>query len=138
MASELTEKELEFSKQAVSNYHSFKEVVWHGELYRLVNPHENDFSALMFVNAEKNRAIVFSYLVNNRYMMTATEEPILLDGLDANKKYHIKEINLFPGTLSRIKGEKLYSGDFLMKVGINPGISLRRTSVVLEINEATE
>jgi alpha-galactosidase len=138
VASELTEKEMEFSKQAVSSYHSFKEVVWHGDLYRLVNPHENDFSALMFVNAEKSRGIVFSFLVNNRYMLTATEEPILLEGLDPNKKYRVKEINLFPGTRSRINGDKLYSGDFLMKAGINPGISLRRTSVVLEINEVVE
>jgi alpha-galactosidase len=129
---------LEFCKQAVSNYHSFKEVVWHGDLYRLVNPHQNDFSSLMFVEPNKSRAIVFNYLVNHRFMLTATEEPVRLDGLDAQKKYRIKEINLFPGTRSRINADKVYSGDFLMKVGINPGLSLRRTSVVLEITEAAE
>jgi alpha-galactosidase len=136
VASELTEKELQFCKEAVSNYHSFKEVVWHGDLYRLVNPHKDDFSALMFVEEDKSRAIVFSYLVNNRYKLTATEEPVKLDGLDAQKKYRVKEINLFPGTRSRINPDLVYSGDFLMKVGINPAISLRRTSVVLEITEA--
>ena len=138
VASELSEEEMEFCKLAVSNYHAFKDVVWHGDLYRLVNPHKNDFSSLMFVDAEKNRAIVFNYLVNNRYMLTATEEPVRLDGLDAGKKYRIKEINLFPGTRSRIRGDQVYSGDFLMKVGINPGLSLRRTSVVLEVTEAVE
>jgi alpha-galactosidase len=138
VASELTEKELEFCKKAVSNYHSFKEVVWHGDLYRLVNPHENDFSSLMFVNAGKTRAIVFNYLVNSRYMMTATEEPILLGGLNPQKKYRIKELNLFPGTRSRFRGDNIYSGDFLMKVGINPSISQRRSSVVLEIQEIVE
>lgn len=138
VASELSEKELEFCKQAVSNYHSFKEVVWHGDLYRLVNPHENDYSSLMFVDDGKTRAIVFNYLVNNRYMLTATREPILLEGLDPQKKYRIKEINLFPGTRSAIRGDNIYSGDFLMKVGINPGLSLRRTSVVIEVQEIVE
>jgi len=138
VASDLTPEEMEFCKQAVGNYHSFKEVIWHGDLYRLVNPHENDFSSLMFVDAKKSRAIVFNYLVNNRYMMTATEEPVLLDGLDPHKKYRIKEINLFPGTRTRINSDKAYSGDFLMKVGVNPALSLRRTSVILEITEAAE
>ena len=58
-----------------------------------------------------------------------------LDGLDPMKSYRIRELNLFPGTRSRFNAEKIYSGDFLMKVGINPGISLRRTSVVLELTE---
>jgi alpha-galactosidase len=138
VASELTEDELEFCKQAVSNYHSFKEVVWHGDLYRLVNPHQNDLSSLMFVDKGKSRAIMFNYLVNNRFLLTATEEPIRLDGLDPMKKYRIREINLFPGTRSRFNADNSYSGDFLMKVGINPAVSLRRTSVVLEISEAAE
>jgi alpha-galactosidase len=31
--------------------------------------------------------------------------------------------------------EKVFTGDFLMKVGFNPNVTLKRTSVVLEINE---
>jgi alpha-galactosidase len=136
VASDLTENEMVFCKQAVNNYHSFKEIVWHGDLYRLVNPHKNDLSSLMFVDAERSRAIIFNYLVNKRYILTATEEPIRLNGLDPLKKYHVRELNLFPGTRSRINPDKVYSGDFLMKVGINPGVSLRRTSVVLELTRA--
>jgi alpha-galactosidase len=138
VASELSADELEFCKEAVSNYHSFKDVVWHGDLYRLVNPHLNDFSSLMFVDQEKSRAIVFNYLVDNRYMITATEEPVRLEGLDPVKRYRIREINLMPGSRSRFNGDLLYSGDFLMKVGINPSISLRRSSVVLEVTEAVD
>ena len=58
-----------------------------------------------------------------------------LDGLDPDKKYSIQEINLYPGARSMVDSTKVYSGDFLMKVGFNPGISLWRTSVVLEVNE---
>jgi len=138
VASELSADELEFCKQAVSNYHSFKDVVWHGDLFRLVNPHQNNLSSLMYVDQKKSRAIMFNYLVNDRYMQTAVEEPIPLEGLDPSKKYSIREINLFPGTRTRFNADKTYSGDYLMKVGINPSVSLRRTSVVLEISEAVE
>jgi len=138
VASELSAEELEFCKQAVSNYHSFKDVVWHGDLYRLVNPHLDNFSSLMFVEKERGRAIIFNYLVNSRYMLTATNEPIRLKGLDPEKRYRIREINLFPGTRPRFKGDEIYSGDFLMKVGINPSLTLRRTSVVLELSEAVD
>jgi alpha-galactosidase len=135
VAAHLTENDKLFARQAVNNYHSFKDVVWHGDQYRLVNPHESDISALMYVNADKSRAIVFNYLVNNRQKITATERPVVLNGLDPQKKYSVKEINLYPGTKSTIATDKTYSGDFLMKAGINPDVTLQRTSVVLEIDE---
>ena len=47
----------------------------------------------------------------------------------------IKEINLYPGTKSAIQSDKIYSGDFLMKIGFNPEINSGRLSVLLEINE---
>lgn len=135
VASHLNENDKLFCKQAIANYNSFKDIVWHGDLYRLMNPHENDISALMYVNPEKSKAIVFNYLVNNRFKMTATQRPVVLNGLDSKKKYTVKEINLYPGTISLILSEKVYTGDFLMKVGINPNVTLQRTSVLLEINE---
>ena len=135
VASKLNPDDKTFCKQAISNYNSFKDVVWHGDMFRLVNPHENDIAALMYVNPEKSKAVVFNYLVNNRFSLTATERPVVLNGLDPKKKYTVKEINLFPGTTSSIASDKGYSGDFLMKAGINPNVNLKRTSVVLEITE---
>jgi alpha-galactosidase len=135
VADDLTEADMQFCKRAVSNYNSFKNTVWHGDLYRLVNPYENEFAALMYVDSDKSKAIVFNYLVNNRQNARVTERPVKLNGLDANKQYTVKEINLSPGTRSPINSGKVYSGDFLMKVGINTDISMKRTSVVLEVNE---
>ncbi|MGL4385061.1 MAG: GH36 C-terminal domain-containing protein, partial [Flavobacterium sp.] len=118
-----------------TNYNSFKDIVWHGAIYRLVNPHENDIAALMYVNPDKSKAIVFNYLVNNRYAITATKRPVVLNGLNPKKKYTVKEINLYPGETSTIASDKVYTGDFLMKAGFNPNVNLKRTSVLLEINE---
>jgi alpha-galactosidase len=91
----------------------------------------------MYVSQDRKRAIQFNYLVSNRYLQTASAVPIRMEGLDPDADYRIREINLFPGSRSRINGEKVYSGDFLMKVGINPGISQRRQSVVLEVQQVT-
>lgn len=135
VAGELNEKDMEFAKQAVKNYHGFKDIVWHGDLYRLVNPHENNIASLMYASSDKSKAVVFNYLVNNRQQIDTSVLPVKLDGLDAGKNYEVKEINIYPGTRSPLAEGKIYSGDFLMKVGINPSVSLRRTSVVLEVNE---
>jgi alpha-galactosidase len=135
VASHLNENDMRFAKESVSNYHSFKNIVWHGDLFRLVSPHQNAIAALMYVNQEKTKAIVFNYLVNTRQRLTETAKPVMLDGLDPSKMYRIQEINLYPGTQSPLNNSNTYSGDFLMKVGINPGISLWRTSVVLEVTE---
>ncbi len=53
----------------------------------------------------------------------------------SSKKYSIKEINLYPGTEILLNESKVYTGDFLMKVGVNPILNTKRTSVVLLINE---
>lgn len=136
VASKLSDDDKAFSKLAVTNYNAFKGIVWHGDQYRLVNPHYNDIAAVMYVNADKNKAIVFNYLVNNRQMRSATERPVLLQGLDAKKMYTVKEINLYPGTSSSIDSTMKYTGDFLMIVGINPSVNSDRMSVVLEVSEA--
>lgn len=131
----LTPKDKLFCQQAISNYHKFKEIVWHGDQYRLVNPHQNDIASLMYVAKDKTKAVVFNYLVNNRFNLTATKTPVVFNGLDANKKYSVKEINLYADTESVLKQDAVFTGDFLMKAGFNPQLNLKRTSVILELNE---
>jgi len=131
--SKLNEKDKLFCKQAIENYNSFKEVVWHGDLFRLVNPYESDVAALMYVKPDKSRAVIFNYLTTNRYNIIS--HLVLLKGLDPNKKYLIKELNLYPETTSTIAAETVLTGDFLMKVGFKPNINAQRTSVLLELNE---
>jgi alpha-galactosidase len=65
-------------------------------------------------------------------------EPIKLKGLDPKQMYAVKEINLYPGTVSPIGEASVYSGDYLMSVGINPLIDKNRTSVILEITAKKE
>jgi alpha-galactosidase len=132
VVSHLNEKDLQFSQQAVANYNAVKDVIFQGDLFRLVDPKKNDYAALMYAAKSKSKAILFSYLVGNRNG-DGSDTPIRLEGLDATKNYKVKELNLYPGTKSPIKEDQVYSGEYLMTAGFNPVVNARRTSVVVEI-----
>lgn len=114
----LTEQELKFSTQAVKTYKRISEVIWFGDLYRLISPYEENRAVLMYTDTARKRAILFNYLLNFRrkeYM-----GKVLLQGLDPEKRYKIQEINLLPDTKStQVENGKTYSGDYLMKIGLN-------------------
>ena len=133
VVSNLPENDLKFSQQALKTYDSLKDLVWHGDLYRLASPDENPYASVMFMNNDKTKAVVFNYVVTNRFNITYSPTPIRLTGLDASKKYRIQEINLYPGTTSTLNASTVFSGDFLIKNGYNPDMNLQRTSVVLEV-----
>jgi len=136
VVSKLDEKELEFSQQALKTYDQIKDVVWHGDLFRLVSPYEADLASLMYVNEAKDKAVWFSYLTKNRYR-AGSVAPLRLKGLDPAKKYAIRELNVYPGTKSSINNTpQVYSGNYLMTIGFNPNVDTRRTSVVLELSES--
>jgi len=136
VVSQLSEKDLLFSQQALKTYKSIQDVVWHGDLYRLLSPQENSFASLMTVSVDKTKAVMFNYLISNRYQGIVTPNPVKLKGLDPAKKYKVTEINLYPDTKSSItNSEAGFTGDFLMSVGFNPALSSSRTSVILEISE---
>ncbi len=128
--------DLQFCQEAVKNYDGFKDIVWHGTQYRLANPYEGPIMSMGYVNDDKSKAIVFTYLHSNRFSQTASPRPIKLAGLDPKKTYKIRELNVYPGTKSTIDGSASYTGEFLMNVGINPDVSISRSSVILEISES--
>jgi alpha-galactosidase len=130
----LNEKELKFSQDAVVNYKRISETVWYGNMFRLVSPYEGNRAVVMYANEAKSKAILFSYSLNSRFREAFN--PVKLRGLDETKNYRIEEINLFPDTKSRFPfNGKTFSGDYLMKVGLNVSGSEALTSYVFEISE---
>lgn len=132
-ANELKPEEMAFCKEAIKNYNGYKDIVWHGDLYRLKSPYENDITSVSFVSPDQSRVVVFNYLTNWRYVAESAMDPILFQGLDAQKKYRVKELNLYGNTKTTIDESKTYSGDYLMKIGINPNVTQHRSSVVLSL-----
>ncbi|MFK7903512.1 MAG: alpha-galactosidase [Chitinophagales bacterium] len=132
---ELGEKEQQFCREAVANYDSFKAILWKGDLYRLQNPYKHSFASFQFVSKDQSRSVVFSYLITNRFEINYSVEPVRFKGLDSARKYRIRELNLFPDTVSPIDERVVYSGDYLMKIGFNSDVGVWRRSVVLEVME---
>lgn len=130
---ELPKNDLIFSQNAVKTYDQVKNIIWHGQQYRLQDPYENDVASVCYVSPAKDEAIIFNYFIATR---NATRQaiPIRMKGLAHNRYYKIEETNLYPGSRSSIDNTKVYSGDFLMTVGFNPDVNDRRTSVVLKIS----
>jgi len=133
----LSGNDLKFCQDAVSTYNDIKPIIWQGDQYRLSDPRTESVASLMYVNADRSSAVMLNYLVNYRYD-EGSKRPIRLKGLDSAKKYKVTEINLYPTSTSAINSTKVYSGDFLSKVGFNPVVNSDRTSVVLQINEVKE
>ena len=130
---EMTEEELKFSQDAVKNYNRLKNVIWLGDQYRLISPYEEKRAVLMYVDESKSKAVLFSYnLQNQRQGFSA----VRLQGLDPKKNYKIEEINLFKGIRTSCSDSgKTFSGDYLMKVGLNVSNNRPITSGVIEITE---
>lgn len=132
VVSKLEAKDLQFCQEAIKTYNNIKPIIWQGNQYRLQDPVGNAVAAVLYLNEEKTSGVIFNYLVNNRYA-AGSERPIRLKGLDPQKRYQLKELNLYPGTTSTIIGNKTYTGEFLMTVGYNPDVKAGRASVVLEL-----
>ncbi len=128
----LNEKELKFSQDAVINYNRISGVVWYGNMYRLISPYEGNRAVVIYTNESKSKAVLFSYNLNIRYREAFNL--VKLRGLDETKNYKIEEINLFPDTKSRFPFQgKTFSGEYLMKVGLNVSGSDALSSSVFEI-----
>ena len=64
-------------------------------MYRLVSPYEGNHMALMYVEREKGKAVVFTYDIYPRYHEQVYD--VRLKGLAPEAEYLITELNLPPG-----------------------------------------
>ena len=131
-----TPQELQFSAEAVKTYKRISPVIWYGDQYRLISPYESNRAVLMYVTADKSSAILFNYNLNSSRKDIFGK--VLLQGLDAGKKYLVREINLLPGTKStQADNEKVFTGAYLMEIGLNlsGNRALPQTSNVFELTE---
>lgn len=128
----LSSSEIKFIQQGIKTYDNIKQVVWHGDLYRLLSPYAGNRAALMYVSEDKGRSIVFTYSLHD--ILDPENQPIRLNGLDPNKSYLVTEINLEEGKRSRCpESGKTYSGSYLMNVGIHAPIGSAGTSAVFDV-----
>ena len=129
---DLTAEELDYCQQAVANWKRLQPAIMDGDQYRLVSPYETNHMAVNYVTKDQNKAVLFAYDVHPRFQEKLMR--VKLQGLDAQKNYKVEEINLMPGTESTFKANgKVFSGDYLMKVGLDVFGFAQTQSHVIEV-----
>lgn len=126
----LSSDELALARQTVDNYHRYQPVINYGDLYRLVSPYTTNFSSLMYVDSTKSRAVLFAYSMET--MQQDTWPVWKLYGLDPQKNYRIKEINLPQNTTPSFKQDgRVFSGESLIQQGLKWFLKRKEQSAVL-------
>lgn len=130
--SKFTAEDKKFTAAAIATYKRIRDVVLHGELYRLESPYDGDRVALNYVSADRARALAFVYQMKDA---AAAEAPaVKLQGLNPQKKYKVREIDLAEGVSSQVKvNGQTVDGAALMKDGFVPSCKKSCESVVLEL-----
>ena len=131
---EMNDDEMKYCQEAVANYKRLKGTILDGDLYRLVSPYETNHSSVMYVDKAKSKSVLFAYDIHPRFGEKTF--PVKLQGLAPNKKYKVQEINLMPGKKSALATDGgTFSGDFLMKIGLNVFSTAHARSKVIELTE---
>jgi alpha-galactosidase len=129
---ELSADELAYCQEAVANWKRLQPATMDGDQYRLVSPYESNHMAVNYVDKSKTKAVLFAYDVHPRFQEKLMA--VKLQGLDPTKQYRVKEINLMPNTASTLEADgKTFSGDYLMKVGLDVLSYNGATSHVVEL-----
>jgi alpha-galactosidase len=130
---ELSADELAYCRQAVANWKRLNPAIMDGTQYRLVSPYESAHAAVAYVDNSKNMGVVFAYNLAPRYKEKLHR--VKLQGLDPTRRYRLKEINLMPGAESYFAQDgQTFTGDYLMKVGLDLFSYDHNTSRVVELS----
>lgn len=119
----LTAEDKDFARSAITTYKGIRDVVQLGDLYRLESPYAGPRSSLMYVHG--GRAVVFAYSLGD-----VPAGPLVLKGLDPNRKYRIREIDIANG------GDEVADGATLMASGLPLPAYKAYGSTVFELTAA--
>jgi len=94
-----------------------RELVSQGDLYRLESPYDGPRAALNYVSPDRARAVLFVYQLKT----IAVSQPVKLRGLDPQRHYRLREVNLpLDGSCRFARQGQLLDGAALMSEGVVP------------------
>ena len=126
--------EKEFSKKAIDTYKGIRPVIQNGDQYRLISPYEErGVASMMYVTENKERAVFFAFKME--HYVNQQLPHVRLVGLDKNKKYKIRELNLAADDKPCYLNNRVFSGDLLMNAGFALDLNKEYDSWVLELIE---
>lgn len=126
----LSEEDKTFARNAIATYKSIRPVIQQGDIYRLISPYDRTgYASLMYVAPEKERAVFFAFKTEHFVHMSV---PFFrMAGLDPVRHYLVTELNVRGKTVPQ--DGKCFTGDFLMKNGLNLPLDGEYGSCVLEL-----
>ena len=114
----MNKEDRQYCTNVVKEYNRLKPVIYSPDLYRLVSPYKTKHCVLERVSEKKDHAILAIYDMHPDFNEQLL--PTRLQGLDPDAEYKIEEICLMQGEKSNFAFDgKVFSGDYLMKVGLN-------------------
>lgn len=130
----LSTDERTYLQQAVREWKRLKSVLFSPLLYRLVSPYDGNHCVIQRVSEDQLQSLVFAYDLHPRFREPL--HPVRLKGLDPQGRYDVREIMLMPNEKSRLVcHDRIYTGDYLMKVGLPLLTSNDMSSRIVEINK---
>jgi alpha-galactosidase len=129
----LSEEERNICKGAIEAYKEIREVVLHGELHRLENPHDAHRGALNYVSSDQNRAALFVYQLKE-----GASSSVKPQGLNPDQTYSVRELNPAPGRSAMPMEGKTFSGADLMRSGIVPSCANALEASVIIISRESK
>ena len=123
----LNERERAFAERAIRSYKEYRDLVFTGEQYRLASPLDGPFYALMYVSADRRRAVVFTYCLQYQNREVGGKA-FLLKGLAPEHRYRVRELNVDKSCWWGDGG--VFGGDFLRSGGFNPVLESSCSSAV--------
>ena len=133
----MSQREIAFARGCVADYKRIRPVVQQGDLYRLVSPYGHGHAALMYVNADKSRAVVFLYGLARSVLRDFTP-PLKLQGLSATCRYRINEINRAEARAHSRSVGKIATGLALAEIGLPVSLKGDYDSAVFELASVKE
>lgn len=123
-----------YCRLAVSEHNRLNDVIYSPLLYRLVSPYDTNHCVMQRTAEDGSKTLVYAYDIHPRYAEQLL--PVRLKGLDAGASYLVKEILLMPGQKSGLScNNKVFSGDYLMKVGLKLLTGNDMSSRIVEITK---
>ncbi len=124
---QLTPEERALADRCIGSYKKYRDLIFKGDLYRLVSPLDGHYYALMYVSEDRSRAVVFTYALQYE-ARTVGGKTIRLQGLDPSRRYKVTEQNVDKSCWWGDGGA--FGGDFLMGGGFNPVLKTRYSSAI--------
>ncbi len=131
--SKWTDSERVLAKSRIAVYKQIRPLVQQGTLYRLVSPFKANREALQYVSEDSTAAVLLCYnmaeYLQGSQLITRGSDVLRLKGLGPGEKYRL-QIAGDPNDSGSV-----YSGDFLMQVGIAWPVAGAYNSKIIRIKQ---